>query len=72
MSQVSRRRYDLYGPGRTLGREAAKRLQQEDHIEQNFRKGVGIEQYNSRDAFQTVTAQSFRVSMWCVCTYNSC
>ena len=53
------RRWELYGPGRAGGREAAKRLQQEDHVKRNFQKGVL--QPDSKAAFETVTARSFKV-----------
>lgn len=56
---VARRRQELYGPRRTLGRETAKRLQQEDHIFQNFQKGV--ERFHSKGAFESITARDFKV-----------
>lgn len=59
---VSSPRYSLYGPGRRAAGETAKKLLQEDHVQQNFTKGVEMDQYDHRDAFQTVTARSFRVS----------
>ena len=50
---------ELYGPQRTLARDRAKRLLEEDHVKQNFQRGV--ERQSSSQAFQTETAQSFRV-----------
>lgn len=50
---------ELYGPQRTLARDRAKRLLEEDHVKQNFQRG--IEKQSSFPSFQTETAQSFRV-----------
>ncbi len=55
------RREELYGPHRSVGRETAKRLQQEDHIKLNVLRGAGIDEYDSSDAFATVSSKSFRV-----------
>ena len=62
MSQVALRRDELYGPSRILGREAAKKLHQEDHVKLNILKGVDIDKYDSRDTFSTVSSESYRVN----------
>lgn len=51
---------ELYGSQRTLARDRAKRLLEEDHVQQNFQSG--IEQSSIDQVFQTETTQSFRVS----------
>lgn len=53
------RRERLYGASRSEGRAVARRLQQEDHILENFQRGN--EPFGARETFQSVTATSFRV-----------
>lgn len=57
--ELEERRKELYGPDRTLARDAAKRLLERDHVQQNFR--TSVERQSSKLAFQSETAQSFRV-----------
>ncbi len=60
------RRKELYGPARNLGREAAKKLQEQDNVKLSILRGADIDQYNSRDAFSTVSLESFRVCKSCI------
>ena len=53
------RRERLYGSSRKKARNVAKRLQQEDHVLENFQKGT--EPFDDNETFQSVTARSFRV-----------
>ncbi len=57
------RRKELYGPARNVGREAAKILQQRDNVKLNILRGADIDQYDSRDAFSTVSLESFKVAI---------
>lgn len=54
------RRSELYGPGRCLAREAAKKVLQQDHIKPNFQSGVNRQ--HSNQLFQTTTTDHFKVS----------
>ena len=57
--KLTTRREQLYGPARTEAREAAQRLQRQDHVFENFQRGIGpIER---SEAFQSETIASFRV-----------
>lgn len=56
------RREELYGPGRTLQREIAKRLQQEDHVKLSVSRGAGIDLYDSSDAYASVSSEAYRVN----------
>ena len=53
------RRERLYGPARTEAKDAAKQLQQQDHVFENFQRGT--EPVESSEAFQSETIASFRV-----------
>ena len=53
---ADKKRHQLYGPSRVLNREAAKRLLEKDHVQENL--------HVSRGSFDCTseTAASFRVS----------
>lgn len=56
------RRSELYGPSRCLARDAAKQKLVEDHVLQNFQKGVEI--VHSDYTFQTTMSGHFGVPYW--------
>lgn len=65
MSELSaaklQRRNELYGPSRSLVRDAAKKKQLEDHVKHNFQDSAG--NAHSNHTFQTTTAGNFKVSI---------
>ena len=63
-SAESQRRKELYGLGRCLARDAAKKKLVEDHLEQNFKNGYEI--VDSNHTFQTTTAGHHGVRGLCI------
>ena len=59
MATSEERSRELYGPRRSLARDEAQRQLTEDHVQRNLQGGM--EQQSSHLAFQSETAQSFRV-----------
>ena len=57
--KIYKRKKGLYGPARTLARDAAKSVQQEDHVFVNFQKGS--EPYEPLETFLSETTASFKV-----------
>ena len=53
------RRRELYGAGRCLAREAAKKKLVEDHVEKSFKQGA--KEVHDDQVFQTTTAGDYGV-----------